>query len=59
MSQQLLGMLDILSHKLKLEALALGYALPLLGISGFYMPVVLALPMTSQYYLWLVRFTGV
>jgi dolichyl-phosphate-mannose--protein O-mannosyl transferase len=54
-----LRMLEILSQKVKLEALAGGYALIFLAVSAMYMPVVLALPMTQAYYLWLIRFTGV
>jgi dolichyl-phosphate-mannose--protein O-mannosyl transferase len=52
-------MLEILSQKVKLEALAAGYASLFLAVSAFYMPVVLAFPMTRDYYLLLIRFTGV
>jgi 4-amino-4-deoxy-L-arabinose transferase-like glycosyltransferase len=51
--------LEILSRKIKLKALATGYALLFLAVCAFYMPVVLAWPMTREYYLWLIRFTGV
>lgn len=52
-------MLEILSQKVRLEALATGYAALFLAVSAFYMPVVLAWPMTRDYYLLLIRFTGV
>ena len=53
-----LRMLEILSQKVKLDVLAIGYALVFLAVSAFFMPVVLAWPMTKDYYLWLIRFTG-
>ncbi len=52
-------MLEIFSQKVKLEALGLGYSLIFVGVTGFFMPVVLAWPMSREYYLWLIRFTGV
>ncbi len=52
-------MLEIFSQKVKLEALGLGYSMVFVGVAGFFMPVVLAWPMSREYYLWLIRFTGV
>jgi len=52
-------MLEILAQRRRLGIVALAYALPFLTLSGFFMPVVLAWPMSRDYYLWLIRFTGV
>jgi dolichyl-phosphate-mannose--protein O-mannosyl transferase len=52
-------MLEILVQSLRLNVLALAYALTFTSLSGFYMPVVLGWPMSQNYYLWLIRFTGV
>jgi dolichyl-phosphate-mannose-protein mannosyltransferase len=52
-------MLDILGKKIRLDVLATLYALAFLGFAAFYLPVVLALPMTRDYYLMLIKFTGV
>ncbi|WP_141734173.1 phospholipid carrier-dependent glycosyltransferase [Oligoflexus tunisiensis] len=52
-------MLDILGKKIRFRVLATIYGLVFLGFAAFYLPVVLALPMTRDYYLWLIKFTGV
>jgi dolichyl-phosphate-mannose--protein O-mannosyl transferase len=52
-------MLEILSAGRKAPWLAWGYALVFLLVSAIYAPVVLALPMARDYYLWLSRLTGV
>lgn len=52
-------MLEIAAQKIRLETVACLYALPFLALTGFFLPVVLAWPMSQDYYLWIIRWTGV
>jgi dolichyl-phosphate-mannose--protein O-mannosyl transferase len=52
-------MLDILSSGARKGRLAGAYVLIFLLVSAMYSPVVLALPMARDYYLWITRLTGV